>query len=395
MKKILSILLMSYGLMGYAQDKYIITGKIDGQVEGKKVYLYKTSYESNKVIDSTKIKKGQFKLKGSVPLPGLYQIVIDKTPKGEESSPKNWTSSRFYLENSPITFQGHVDSLTTYYYKPNKKAAVITGSKTQDEQTAYNESIKDLRSKISALDKEYSEKYHLPTLKGIYNTEEGIRISKEMAIYDKQLRESNLNFIKNNPKSVVALDLAMYNFIGMFVELTVPQIEELTAAIKQGWEGTPQYEEFLRYAEKSKKTALFSTYQDFELKNEEGNSVKISSFIKPGQYSMLEFWASWCGPCRGEIPHLVKINEKYKDAGFNIISISLDERDKDWRKAMNEEKMVWTQLNEPKGFDGEVSKAYNITGIPFAILLDPEGKIVDFNMRGAKLDAALSDIYGF
>lgn len=181
----------------------------------------------------------------------------------------------------------------------------------------------------------------------------------------------------------------------MFVEITVEEIDELIALVKKGWEGTLRYIEFVEMAEKAKKTALYSTYQDFELLTPEGNKVRLSSLVPQGQYCMLEFWASWCGPCRGEIPHLAKVNEKYKDSGFKIISISIDEKEHHWKKAMEQEKMIWAQLNDPNGFDGEIAKAYNILGIPFAILLDPDGRIVDFNMRGAKLDAALLDIYKF
>ena len=90
---------------------------------------------------------------------------------------------------------------------------------------------------------------------------------------------------------------------------------------------------------------------------------------------MLEFWASWCGPCRGEIPHLRHVYQEYKDKGFEIISISIDEKKTDWDKAMKEEKMVWKQLCDPNGFNGPVAQKYNITGVPTCILLDKEGRI--------------------
>ena len=97
---------------------------------------------------------------------------------------------------------------------------------------------------------------------------------------------------------------------------------------------------------------------------------------------MLEFWASWCGPCRGEIPHLRHVYQDYKDKGFEIISISIDEKKTDWDKAMKEEKMVWKQLCDPNGFKGPVAQKYNITGVPTCILLDKEGRIFKTEMRG-------------
>ncbi|MBL1410236.1 TlpA disulfide reductase family protein [Sphingobacterium faecale] len=395
MNKLITAALLLCSIATIAQEKYTITGTIAGKTEGNKVYLYKNDYAEDVKVDSSVIKKGKFKFVGSVPSPMYYRVVIDRTPKGKESSPRNWTSTHFYLENSPITIEGHIDSISTYYYTPQKKAAMVRGSKTEDEYTAFKESLKEKRVQIAALDKEYMEKYHLPTMDGIYNTEEGIRLTKAMEPLAKDIKAATFEYIHSNPASIVAYDQARMNFLGMFVELTEEEITDLQQIIKKGWYGTERYTSFMELSERAKMTALHTKYQDFELLTPEGNKASISSLVPKGEYCMLEFWASWCGPCRGEIPHLVKINEKYKDSGFKIISISIDEKDEHWKKAMEEEKMTWTQLNDPNGFKGEISQAYNIQGIPFAILLDPEGRIVDFNMRGAKLDAALLDIYGF
>ncbi|TDQ75434.1 TlpA disulfide reductase family protein [Sphingobacterium yanglingense] len=395
MNRLFTVALLLLSMGSYAQEKYTITGNIAGEVEGNKVYLYKNDYAEDVKVDSAVIKNGTFKFVGSVPSPMYYRIIIDRTLKGKTSYEKNWTSTHFYLENSPITIEAHIDSMSTYYHNPKKKAATVTGSKTEDEYTAFKESLKEERAQMAALYKDYMEKYHLPTMDGVFNTEEGIRLTKAMQPVEQKIKAATLAFIRANPNSVVAYDQARMNFLGMFVELTVDQISDLQQIVKKGWDGTDRYTNFIELSEKAKKTALHTKYQDFELLTPEGNKMKISSLVPKGEYCMLEFWASWCGPCRGEIPHLVKINEKYKDAGFKIISISIDEKDAQWRKAMEEEKMTWTQLNDPNGFNGEITKAYNIQGIPFAILLDPEGRIVDFNMRGCKLDVALLDIYGY
>ena len=180
----------------------------------------------------------------------------------------------------------------------------------------------------------------------------------------------------------------------MYVNLTVPQLEQLTALITKAWANIPPMaENFKTIADKAKTMAIGEKYQDIELMNPEGKMVKLSSCVPEGKYVMLEFWASWCGPCRGEIPHLRHVYQEYKDKGFEIISISIDEKKTDWDKAMKEEKMVWKQLSDPIGFNGPVAQKYNITGVPTCILLDKEGRIFKTEMRGAALDAVLQELY--
>jgi len=130
--------------------------------------------------------------------------------------------------------------------------------------------------------------------------------------------------------------------------------------------------------------------------DENGKEVKLSDYVKPGQYNMVEFWASWCGPCRGEIPHLRHVYDVYGKGndGLNMISVSIDERDKDWKKALQEEGMKWIQLNDNKGWSGDVVTKYKVNGVPFCLILDKEGKIIAREVRGSELDIVLIDHLG-
>ena len=142
--------------------------------------------------------------------------------------------------------------------------------------------------------------------------------------------------------------------------------------------------------------AIGEKYRDIEVVNEEGKTVHLADYVKSGQYNMVEFWASWCGPCRGEIPHLRHVYDIYgkgEDA-FNMISISIDNKEDDWKKALKEEEMKWVQLCDPKGFEGSVVNKYKIRGIPFCLILDREGRIIDHGVRGAELDVVLVDLLG-
>ncbi len=111
-----------------------------------------------------------------------------------------------------------------------------------------------------------------------------------------------------------------------------------------------------------------------------------------GKYVLVDFWASWCGPCRGENPNVVAAFNKYKDKGFTVFGVSFDQNKDKWMQAIAADKLAWTQVSDLKGWGNEAGKIYGITSIPQNILLDKEGKIVAKNLRGADLDAKLAEI---
>lgn len=396
MKPIIIItLLCCASLMACQQkpDGYLINGEIAGSSDGMKVTLQNEAVYPPVIVDSTTIQNGKFRFEGKLELPGMYQIIIDKGGKGDGAE---MLASRFYLENSDITYSGHIDSLPTYYWSKDtfRKEPVIKGSATQDLYNQYRKETAANSKKSSELFEEYLKVYHVPSIDGVFNTEEGIRISREQAEIGKKLDIARWNFIEKNAGSVVGYDLASQFLEGMYVNLTVPQIDQLTEIITKAWANNPTMADtFKAKAEKAKAMALGAKYQDIELMNPKGEMVKLSDYVPEGKYVMLEFWASWCGPCRGEIPHLRHVYKDYKDKGFEMISISIDEKKKDWEKAMKEEDMVWTQLCDPKGFNGPVAKQYNISGVPTCIILDKEGRIFKTDMRGAALDAVLQELY--
>src|SRR5699024_5227358 len=160
-------------------------------------------------------KDGEFFFTGKVDYPAMHKIIINRTPEGEESSERYWSAMEFYLENSPITFEADLDSLYTYYRKANQKPAIIKGSKTEDEHNYFKGLLKEKRAKLGELNNEYLEKYHVPSLSGEFNTEEGIRLSKEMQNLEGEIKEATTAYIRKNPKSKVAYDLARINFLGM------------------------------------------------------------------------------------------------------------------------------------------------------------------------------------
>lgn len=368
---------------------YTLTGKIAGDAEGMPVYLYPIVGEV--AMDSTIIEDNKFVFTGTMDSPDRVRVVIDANGEDQRGNKRNFKQSYFYLENADIQYIAHIDSIPTLFYNPNIKTArpVIKGSKSQDLQESYNASVKELNAEYRDLDQKYGTEYHIPSMEGEFNIERGIELQKQMEEVTSKIKQKKMDFIRENADSRVAYDMAASYFQNMFIDLTAGEIDELLEVLQPAWDGTEEYANLKEMAHAAKKIAIGQKYTDVNLINKDGEKVKLSDYIEPGKYTLLEFWATWCGPCRAEIPHLKYVYEEYKDKNFDVINISFDSSTDEWHKTMKEEGMNWTQLIDLENFEGEAAKIYRIMGIPYSILLDPNGVIVGTDMRGAKLDLAL------
>lgn len=397
MKKVFLLILCALSLSACRNQKtegFIISGTLKGDAEGGKVILSEYSLPPVK-LDSAIVKNGRFTLKGKVDNPCMCSLVIDlNKPRAAKPDYRNkMLRVYFYLENSRIAFQGDVATLPAYYYNPARTGRpLITGSASQDLLDKLRASTQEVADKLNELDKRYSAEYLIPESEGRDATERGVEIVKAENLLGKRLKEATWKFIRENPSSVVAFDEAS-NIINNYNTLpTAGEMDELLAILGKYRAGSKPMEQLRATVATLRKLAPGRPYIDMELLNAKGEKVRLSSLIPKGKYVMLEFWASWCGPCRGEIPHLRKVYEKYKD--FQLISISVDAKDKDWQKAMKEEGMPWTQLRNPEGMNGAVKEKYNVLGVPTCIVLDKEGRFYKTNMRGAYLDEFLIETYG-
>ena len=380
---------------GYTLDG-VLTG---GEAPTGMAYLQRQMPDGQMVsTDSATITDGKFSLKGHVDRPQMYTLRIDLRTDPTESVRGKVFASHFYLENSPITFEGNLKTLPGVFYDPERplEAPVIKGSATEDFYARFRADIKPASDSLAVIDRRYWEEYTAPMMNDKEHkhdyTEVGVALVKEEARWRKELQEKTLAFIRENPSSVVAFDQLVALFSDFTVNYSGKQIDEMRSWVADAWTGTPQLAALDSIVSRIKPVALGEKYTDIDVQTPDGKTVKLSSLIPEGKYVMLEFWASWCGPCRAEIPHLVRVHEKYKD--FNIVSVSVDEKEADWQKAMKEERMTWTQARITGGIMGEEMKKFNITGIPMCMVLDGEGRFYRTNTRGAYLDAFLMELYG-
>ena len=172
--------------------------------------------------------------------------------------------------------------------------------------------------------------------------------------------------------------------------------EQLTAVLDStaAYYNSPELASVKRIYEGMKKRQPGMMFHDLEMQDMAGNTVRLSQWAGKGHYVMVDFWASWCGPCRQEMPNVVANYEKYHQKGFEVVGVSFDQTKDAWVNAVQQMGMRWPQMSDLKGWKCAASEAYGIFSIPGSVLLDPQGKIVAANLRGKALGQKLKEIYG-
>jgi peroxiredoxin len=160
--------------------------------------------------------------------------------------------------------------------------------------------------------------------------------------------------------------------------------------LRKEWPTYSHAKSFISTVDKMKLTAIGQPAPEIALPNPQGQIVKLSSM--KGKYVLVDFWAKWCGPCRQENPNVVRVYNKFKDKGFTVFGVSLDRKKEDWVQAIQEDGLTWTHVSDLKFWQSEAAKTYNISAIPFSLLLDPNGVIIDKNLRGPALEKKLAEV---
>lgn len=210
-----------------------------------------------------------------------------------------------------------------------------------------------------------------------------------MTIYQEQV-DAMMKIIRENPDNMIPVFFIKDLAYGMDYE----ELQEVCNP-KNAYYNHPSMELPKKLLASLEKRAPGKMYTDMTLDDMEGKAHKLSEWVGKGQYVMIDFWASWCGPCRQEMPNVVANYKKYHDKGFEIIGVSFDQKADAWKDAVKQMGMEWPQLSDLKGWKASAVDIYGVSSIPVSILLDGTGKIVGLNLRAEKLGEKLSEIYGF
>jgi len=213
----------------------------------------------------------------------------------------------------------------------------------------------------------------------------------EYATALEKIQASVVSYLKQQPVSLGLINL-MQNPNIVDKDKNIDLFIETLAKLEKSWPTYHYTKEFSDLVQKMKVTGIGQFAPEISLPNPNGDTVKLSSLR--GRYVLIDFWAKWCGPCRRENPNVVRAYHKFKDKGFEVYSVSLDKTKADWVQAIKEDGLTWTHVSDLKYFESQAAHDYNITGIPFSILLDKSGKILAKNLRGEALDKKLNEVLG-
>ncbi|HJT74353.1 MAG TPA: TlpA disulfide reductase family protein [Chitinophaga sp.] len=352
----------AFGLLfscsAFAQQ--VVTGTLTG-AEGKKLYLY--SDEDNNPKDSVLLKDGKFSFKvvaGSGP--AINAIILE-----DVGNPL-----LFVTDKEPAQYMLKAETFPI--------ATSMKGSEDNKAMQAYQKSFQGLIKQAQALNTEAS------TING---TDEAAKdaFRKKAAAFNEEVMNTGKEFIKMHPKQLASLWI-LVNELSKRVE--PGEFEQLFNSLDQPLKETKYGISASKYIRSLKEVSEGEMAEDFSQADMNGNPVKLSSFR--GKYVLVDFWASWCGPCRAENPNVVKAFNRFKDKNFTIVGVSLDNNRDRWVAAVKQDNLQWTQLSDLKGWSNEVAQQYNVRAIPANFLIDPKGRIIGRNLRGGDLEAKLEKV---
>lgn len=380
----LSFFLLLSPLLGFAQpapQPLQIKGSVkDLSPQPAWVYLLHKS-GSTYVTDSVKVEEGSYAFSISMQEPDLLRLRVKYPDPADATAPRRAFSSQRDMV-SVFTGPGKIkiNSVDSFSH------ITVKGSEVHNAYLALQQQLQPYDQQSEVLFKAYSAARQQKDDAAMNRAEasmDSLDEVKKDAVYGRLLR--------TQPESPLAL-YALQSFAGW--DMDPDKVEPLYNALPAATREYPSAVQLKAQLDIAKLTGIGRMAPDFTQNDTLDKPVSLSSFR--GQYLLVDFWASWCGPCRQENPNVVKVFQRYKDRNFHVLGVSLDRagQKEKWLKAIHDDHLTWTQVSDLKFWDNAVAKQYGIRAIPQNLLIDPQGKIIAKNLRGDVLEKKMAELLG-
>ena len=340
-----------------SQPSYKITGTAPDMADSTMIYLQKVVGRKLVKLDSAMVIKGAFSFSGR------QDTAIHRYVTGKSEGKRYRTD--FFLENGQIAMTLGEESS-------------VTGTPCNDAYHAFLTAYNTAKKEQQAL---YATRPE--------NEEQRAEMMKKLSATHAQICDASYNHISLN----ITNSVGAYLFPEYVDFLTHEQQKELLAQMPEEYKSDRQIAKIIQRVELLDKTGVGQPFTDFEMPTPEGKMAKVSDFVSKNKYTLVDFWASWCGPCRAEMPHVIDAYKKYKKQGFGVVGVSLDDDEAKWKKAIKDWGMTWPHISDLKSFECEGAALYGINSIPATVLIAQDGTIVARNLRGKALEEKLEELF--